>query len=202
MTKNSGTVEIHGRIYETVASRVQKFRAAHESYTLKTDIKRLDDEMVVMEAQILDESGRLIANGHAQEFRQSSQINRTSYVENCETSAIGRALAALGFGGTEFATADELANAINNKQPPQKITPTAGVFESLSTDMQNHLLDIAHRVSSLLKRGDLVGAWDELTSHDKDLNEDGKVGLWAQFDSKERAALKKECDSRKQKEAA
>lgn len=121
-TATSGIVEIHGRQYETVALRVQKFREKHPGFTLKTNIIRLDQEEVLIEAQILDDTGRLIANGHAQEFRQSSQINRTSYVENCETSAIGRALAAFGLSGSEFATADELANAISNKREPQGLS--------------------------------------------------------------------------------
>ena len=37
-------------------------------------------------------SGEVIAQGHAHEVQGSSNINKTSYVENCETSAVGRAL--------------------------------------------------------------------------------------------------------------
>ena len=57
----------------------------------------------------------IVATGHAEEYRDSSKINKTSALENAETSAIGRALASFGLGGTEFASADEVARAINGK---------------------------------------------------------------------------------------
>jgi hypothetical protein len=61
-----------------------------------------------MKATILNEQGRVLATGHSEEYRADGKINATSALENSETSAIGRALAALGLGGTEFATADEV----------------------------------------------------------------------------------------------
>jgi hypothetical protein len=111
----NGFVLIHGKEYETVASRVSRFREKYPEYTLMTKIIKIDADECIVEAAILNETGRLIANGHAQEFRNASQINKTSYVENCETSAIGRALAAFGIGGTEYATANEVANAIHQQ---------------------------------------------------------------------------------------
>lgn len=110
-----GFVEIHGKAYETVASRVARFREFYPEYTIQTKIIKIDVDECIVEASILNEESRLIANGHAQEFRANSQINRTSYVENCETSAIGRALAAFGIGGTEFASANEVVNAIHQQ---------------------------------------------------------------------------------------
>jgi hypothetical protein len=111
-----GFVSIHGKEYETVASRVNRFRNEHKnSFSLVTNIVKIDADECIVEAKILDETGRVIANGHAQEFRGSSQINKTSYVENCETSAIGRALACFGIGGTEFASANEVLNAIHQQ---------------------------------------------------------------------------------------
>lgn len=76
----------------------------------------------------------------------------------------------------------------------QRITPTGGAFEAQTIDMQNHILGIAHDVSALLKRGDVAGAWLELTSHDADFDEHQKVALWSRLDSKERSALKKESE--------
>ena len=110
-----GQVNIRGKVYETVALRVHKFRDLHPDWTMKTSIIESTDIRVVMTAKILDETGRLRANGHAEEVRKSSQINKTSALENCETSAIGRALAALGLGGTEFASANEVQNAIHQQ---------------------------------------------------------------------------------------
>src|SRR5690242_880871 len=97
-TKN--TVNIHGKEYETVASRVQRFREAHPELGLTTEVLDRDDSQVVVKATITSPDGFLLATGHAEEQRQASQINRTSALENAETSAIGRALASYGFGGT------------------------------------------------------------------------------------------------------
>ena len=102
---------IHGKQYKTVAYRVNEFRAKHPDYTVSTDLVEANDTLVVMKASISNEQGRLLATGFAEEVRAASKINRTSALENAETSAIGRALAALGLAGTEYA--DEVANAIN-----------------------------------------------------------------------------------------
>jgi hypothetical protein len=118
MTKDTGKVNIHGKEYETVASRVNKFRTEHQdSYGIITEIIEANESLVIMKASILEKDGRVIATGHAEESRTSSTINRTSALENCETSAIGRALASFGSGGTEFASADEVAQAISNQSP-------------------------------------------------------------------------------------
>jgi hypothetical protein len=85
----------------------------------------------------------------------------------------------------------------DNVKGEQRITPTGGVFEGLDLDMQNHLLDIAERVRKLMKAGDMAGAWDELIAQDEEFDADHKVALWSRFESKERSALKKECDRRK-----
>lgn len=119
MAKASGIVNIRGRDYETVASRVQRFREAHPDHTVLTEIVFRDDDVVVMKAAILDPQGRIIATGHAEEKRASSQINRTSALENAETSSLGRALAAFGIGGTEFASANEVQNAIRQQEDPE-----------------------------------------------------------------------------------
>lgn len=111
----TGVVDIRGKQYQTVALRVQNFRQAHPDKSLTTDMIVRDDDCVVMRAVIAAEDGRILATGHSEEYRKSSQINRTSALENAETSAIGRALAAYGFGGTEFATANEVQNAMHQQ---------------------------------------------------------------------------------------
>ena len=66
---------------------------------------------------MLIQTGRVVATGHAHEERGSSNINKTSFVENCETSAIGRALAMLGIGiDTSIASANEVEDAIAQQQ--------------------------------------------------------------------------------------
>jgi len=117
---NTGVVNIRGKEYQTVALRVQKFREAHPDWELSTEIIKADDVVVIMQARIYNAEGKCISTGHAEEFRTSSQINSTSALENAETSAIGRALAAAGWGGTEFASANEVQNAIH-QQAPNKV---------------------------------------------------------------------------------
>lgn len=116
--KETGITNIHGREYQTVALRVTKFRADKEEWSLTTEIVSRDADCVVMKATIANEQGRILATGHAEEYRKSSQVNKTSALENAETSAIGRALAAAGWGGTEFASANEVENAIHQQDNP------------------------------------------------------------------------------------
>ena len=120
--KDTGIVNIHGKDYKTVAKRVDEFRSEHKTeLSIITSLVDRDENTVVMKAEIIDKDGRTIATGYAEEHRTASQINRTSALENCETSAIGRALANFGLGGGEYASADEVANAIS--QQKEKATP-------------------------------------------------------------------------------
>jgi hypothetical protein len=135
MAKDTGTVNIHGKEYKTVAARVQAFREEHgDRFGIVTEIVSADDKVVVMKASVIE--GRwlqpalfetvVLATGHAEEVRTSSQINRTSALENAETSAIGRALAAFGMAGTEYASADEVAQAIHQQKQPAPSEPEKG----------------------------------------------------------------------------
>jgi len=112
---SGGVVKIHGKEYKTVALRVAEFRAKHPDYTISTELVEANDVLVIMKASILDKESRLLATGYSEEVRSASKINATSALENAETSAIGRCLSALGFGGTEYASADEVASAIKQQ---------------------------------------------------------------------------------------
>ena len=153
--QNNGKVNIHGREYETVALRVQKFKSAYPNHALTTEVLTRDADCVVMKASIYNPEGRLIATGHAEEYRKASSINKTSALENAETSAIGRALAAFGLGGTEFATADEVANAIGQqKAQAQKAAPVVIDFLILPDSQQelvNTLFDISQQLPDVSK---------------------------------------------------
>lgn len=124
-------VNIRGKEYFTVAERVGDFRRERESWTIETQLIHHDEQHVIMKALIMD-GERLIATGYAEEERGSSNINKTSALENCETSAIGRALAAAGFAGTEYASADEVAGAIsqqNEKELYERFAATTAANE-------------------------------------------------------------------------
>ncbi len=158
MAKDTGIVNIHGKQYQTVAYRVGLFREKHPEHSLITEVVVRDDEVVVMKAHIADPTGRIIATGHAEENRRSSQINKTSALENAETSAIGRALAAFGIGGTEFASANEVENAIHQETKP--ILPTEGAMESLTPDQQIAAKNDADFIVQRWEEGDKAGAFD------------------------------------------
>ena len=103
--------------YATVPERVKAFRQICPAGCISTEILSLTDEMVVMKTTITDENGQVLGTGMAFERPDSSYINKTSFIENCETSAVGRALGMLAIGvDASMASADELVNAIVNQE--------------------------------------------------------------------------------------
>ena len=122
------TTNIKGKQYVEVNERVKAFRTLPEfkGMSLESEIIAVDSESVIVRAIVRDEKLRIISTGFAHEEKSSSNINRTSYIENCETSAVGRALGMLGIGiGTSIATADEVATAIAKQDAPQAVTESA-----------------------------------------------------------------------------
>lgn len=112
------TILIKGKPYVPVTERVKEFHSVYPDYRLITEIVHYDENSVIMVAKIYDQDGKLVATGHAQEDRGSSNINKTSFVENCESSCIGRAIGiGLGIGiDASIASADEVANAIERQE--------------------------------------------------------------------------------------
>ena len=119
-------VNVKGKLYTQVATRCDLLRKHFGTdANIKTEIIFNDLERVVMSASITvyqDGMWREVANGYAEEFRGANMINKTSAIENCETSAIGRALASLGLSGGEFASSFEVDNAVNNKTKAPEMT--------------------------------------------------------------------------------
>lgn len=192
-SKPSGIVNIRGKEYQTVAYRVQIFREKHPDWTLSTEVLHRDQDCVVIRASILDESGRLRATGHSEEYRKATQINRTSALENAETSAIGRALAGLGIGGTEFASANEVQNAIAQQN---KVTPTAGIEDDIPEARRRYVEGCVEEAQERLGHGDIVGAVK--TRLNSEMSAEEQIYFWTFFDSKERSAMKKEHDKMKE----
>jgi hypothetical protein len=190
MDVKPGQVLIHNKVYDTVALRVQKFRDGDgKTLSLTTEIISRDEECVVMKATISVPGGAVLSTGHSEEYRHSSQINKTSALENAETSAIGRALAAFGLGGTEFATADEVAHAIKGKA---SATVASDVWDTLDTPTQIKLQGIADHARSKIDADDPKGAVQIIEA--ENLDADLKVALWSRFNSKERSAMKRRRD--------
>lgn len=115
-------VNIKGKDYITVNERLKHFRAegVFTNWAILESIVSLDDKEGVFKVEILNEHGNLIVSAHAQEYRDSSYINKTSFLENGFTSALGRALGYLGIGiDASIATADEVTNAVQNQSNTQ-----------------------------------------------------------------------------------
>lgn len=115
------TIDIKGKKYSTVDSRVEFFREKYPNWTLETDFPILDIErgFCVCRVIIKDENGRIMADGFAHEWQSKpgSLVNKTSYIENAQTSAVGRALGFIGIGinGMGIATAEEVQLAIDHQ---------------------------------------------------------------------------------------
>lgn len=109
-------IDVKGKGYVQVTERVKAFRSLWPEGTIKTEILSMEGETVVMQATIKD-GEKVLATGMAYEKESTSYINRTSYIENCETSAVGRALGFLGIGiDASMASAEEVANAIMQQE--------------------------------------------------------------------------------------
>lgn len=102
--------------YSMVVDRVDGFRQLFARGCITTEILTMDESSVVMKATITDEEGNVLSTGLAREEKDSSYINKTSFIENCETSAVGRALGFLGIGIDEsMASAEEVSNAMTQQ---------------------------------------------------------------------------------------
>ena len=134
------SVNIHGKQYRTVAERINLFyeRFGKMHTQIITEIVKDDGNIIQVKATInvddrrdvratdeIDSAVSLLGTGYAEEDRSKGRINSTSALENCETSAIGRALASIGLGGEEYASANEVENA-KYQQEQKKITVNDG----------------------------------------------------------------------------
>ena len=124
------TISIHGKSYATVALRVAiARRVLGTALDIVTKIVSIDANTVVMQADVYVD-GQHVSTGHAEEKRTASRINQTSALENCETSATGRALAFLGFISDGIASAEEVSAAI--VQQDKKIQQALKDLEAVS----------------------------------------------------------------------
>lgn len=158
-------VKIHNKEYTTVSERIDSFRKENgKEFSLESEIVSNGD-VVLMKAYIRDTDGKTIATGHAEEVRGSTNINRTSALENCETSAWGRALAALGYGGEQVASANEVSDAIVN-QAKQEV---ADWFIKMNTCIKENLHTIILIKDSICSDQfyEAGQAWFELSQDDQ-----------------------------------
>ena len=131
-------IQIHGKDYVMVKDRIIFFNENCPNGSITTESKATDNSFIFKAIVTPDvENPSRKFTGHAEEIIGSSQINKTSALENCETSAIGRALGCMGIGVEEsFASADEIKNAKYQQSNPtyQKTDNQVGKF----SDMLEH----------------------------------------------------------------
>jgi len=123
VNKTIKTTNIKGKEYAEVNQRIKTFRMLYPEGIIDTTLVSNENGVCIIKAQVgyYEENGdgcvRWLGTGYAYEKEDSTFINKTSYIENCETSAVGRALGMCGFGiDTSVASAEEVTNAINNQK--------------------------------------------------------------------------------------
>ena len=117
---NLDTVDIKGKPYVEVKTRVQWFRKNIENGSIETEILHFDKETIMCKTKV-HVNGALVATGMAHEDKNASAVNKTSFVECCETSSVGRALGMLGIGiQTSVDTAGTVKAAIAQQEATQR----------------------------------------------------------------------------------
>ena len=184
-SSKKGKLDFRGKLYSPVALRVERLREAYaDQCAIYTDLVQRDDSAVVMRAEVwavVNEDWVKLSTGFAEEIRSGKGVNSTSALENAETSAVGRALAALGLGGGEYASADELSGALGaqNQVSREKIdTAREGIKEAIKDRKANkvaewyfslneHEKQIVMRELDNHKRGEVSKALSAYEGHRK-----------------------------------
>ena len=136
VNEEMSTIEVGKKSYAEVTQRIKAFRKLYPEGFIETEVLSNQNGVCVIKASVgyYDNGNKkILGTGTAYEKEGSTFINKTSYIENCETSAVGRALGMMGFGiDTSVASAEEVQNAVNN----QTITKTQA--DSLKLTIKNN----------------------------------------------------------------
>ena len=139
LNQTQGVPQRGGKKYTQVQDRVDVFRKYCEfNYGIETSMVVDDGKRIVFKAVIKDLEGTIIGCGYAEEIRGQGYVNKTSAVENCETSSLGRALASLGLSGGEYASSLEMDIAKKKKKATEKATrpQNAGQMSGSTQDLK------------------------------------------------------------------
>ncbi len=141
LNASHGVTQRGGKKYTQVVHRMEAFRKMHGTdFGVDTHILVDDGQRVVVKANITNMDGAVIGSGMAEEIRGQGNVNKTSALENCETSAVGRALASLGLAGGEYASANEMdgvgrkEEAIASLPPAKEPSPNLLELQQQATD--------------------------------------------------------------------
>ncbi len=126
--------------YETVADRLVRWWGAYPQGRIETHIYTYDGTRIVMRAEGFNDEDRMIATGYAEETISDRGVNATSFVENCETSAIGRMISnsPIGTAGPRPSRQEmekvertvPVRAVVGSGQPVPKPQPSSGAFVS------------------------------------------------------------------------
>jgi hypothetical protein len=122
--------------YEPVASRLDRFLKAHPDARIITDLVHYLSDVCVFKCELwLDDE--IIATGWAEEVRGQGNVNKTSHLENCETGAVGRALANAGLSGSDFAKrpSREEMSKVQRMQGDTQITENSNLASEKQQNM-------------------------------------------------------------------
>ena len=114
-------IKLGNKGYAQVNERIKAFRKVYPTGPIETTIEEIRDDYVRIMAKVSNEEGEVLATGRASEAltgdAKKDYINKTSMIENCETSAVGRALGFAGFGvDSAIASAEDIErNKANSK---------------------------------------------------------------------------------------
>lgn len=163
-------INIKGKEYMMVNERIKEFRIKYPGYSLISEIIQITDDSVVMKASVVNDKGVVVSTGFAREERQdkTSLVNLNAYVENCETSAWGRALGNLGIGiDVSIASGDEMN--IKMAHNPETLDDFKQAIESAKSEKQLGFL--YYRWSEKFKKGTVE--YEELQK----LSSDKKIAI-------------------------
>ena len=160
------TTNIKGKEYAAVNGRINAFRRLFPQGFITTEIVSLEAGVVVMKASCgyyEDGQAVVLGTGMAYEREGSSNINKTSYIENCETSAVGRALGMIGLGlnGGGICSAEELANAlVAQRQNEEEFQKTkAEIEEKKMAAMDAEMKKAKKSAPAAVETVDAVPGW-------------------------------------------
>ena len=172
--------------YETVAQRIAKFWNDYPNGKILTELLENGGNYWIFKATIYGEltDSNPIATGHAHEVIGASAINKTSALEVCETSAVGRALALAGYHGSGIASVEEINRAKTRQAEPAdtpaptkiELPKTMAAVTQISVKRYHALITESKTITELMKAAETIANDTELQEFQKDLLR----GIWAE----------------------
>ena len=143
-------IKIHGKDYVPVNQRIGHFKKVYPTWSIKTEILELSEERVVVKATACNEDETQVFEALACEYRSSSAINKKDFIENADTSALGRALGKMNIGSEgSIATAEDMIRATTPEVKESKPKLTKSQFDAMVKTIESGQKNIV--INSLSK---------------------------------------------------